>query len=183
MLEEAGCAYERVLVDVRAGAQQRPEYLAINPMGKVPALEDGEARLAESAAICAYVAERCPEARLAPPVGDPLRGRYLHWLFFAAACIEPAYASKLTGTAPLRREQAGWGSYDDVMRVLEQLVAPGPWVLGDTFSAADVMIGADLNFGITLLKVVEPKPAIADYVARCQGRPAFQRAAAIDAGS
>jgi glutathione S-transferase len=181
MLEEAGCAYERVLVDLHAGAQRRPEYLAINPMGKVPALEDGAGRLAESAAICAYVAERCPEAGLAPPVRDARRGRYLHALFFAAGCIEPAYASRLGGGAVMDRSRAGWGSYDDVIRVLELMVSPGPWVLGDAFSAADVMIGADLNFGINLLKVVEARPPFVEYVARCQARPAFQRAQAIDA--
>jgi glutathione S-transferase len=181
MLEEAGCAYERVPVDIRAGEQRQPEFLAINPMGKVPALEDGAARLAESAAICAYVAERCPEAGLAPPLGDPLRGRYLHWLFFSAGCIEPAFTSKLTGASPMSPSQAGWGSYEDVMRVLEGIVAPGPWALGERFSAVDVMLGADLNFGIHLLKVVDPRPPFTDYVARCAARPAFQRARAIEA--
>lgn len=181
MLEEAGCAYERELVDLAAGAQRRPEFLAVNPMGKVPALADGAARVAESAAICAYIAERCPEAGLAPPVGDPLRGRYLHWLFFAAGCIEPAFASKLTGTSPMSRSQAGFGSFEDVIGVLRQLVDPGPSVLGERFSAADVMIGADLNFGIGLLKVVEPEPGLTAYVERCRARPAWQRAAAIEA--
>ncbi len=84
LMEETGQPYERVLTDITTGAQKKPEYLAINPMGKVPALKDGEATLAEAAAICAYVAERCPEAKLAPPVGDPLRARYLYWLFFCS---------------------------------------------------------------------------------------------------
>ena len=89
MLEEAGAPYERVLVDLRNGGQNDPAFRRINPMGKVPAFEDGAAQLAESAAICAYIAERCPEAGLAPQIGDPLRGRYFHWLFFAPGCIEP----------------------------------------------------------------------------------------------
>src|ERR1700750_3200483 len=90
LMEETGQPYERVLTDTSTGAQKTPEYLAINPMGKVPALKDGEATLAEAAAICAYVAERYPDARLAPPLGDPLRAKYLYWLFFAPGCVEPA---------------------------------------------------------------------------------------------
>src|SRR5438105_15050425 len=90
LMEETGQPYERVLTDISTGAQKTPEYLAINPMAKVPALKDGEATLAEAAAICAYVAERYPEAKLAPPLGDPLRAKYLYWLFFAPGCIDPA---------------------------------------------------------------------------------------------
>src|SRR3569623_3616019 len=89
LLEETGQSYERVLTDISTGAQKTPEYLAVNPMGKVPALTDGDIAIAESAAICAYVAERCPDARLAPPLGDPRRVKYLQWLFFAPRCIEP----------------------------------------------------------------------------------------------
>src|SRR5262249_35703210 len=88
MMEEAGQPYERVLTDISNGAQKKPEFLAVNPMDKVPALQDGDATLAEQSAICAYVAERCPEAKLAPPVGDPRRAKYLYWLFFAPGCIE-----------------------------------------------------------------------------------------------
>ena len=90
LMEETGQPYQRVLTDISAGAQKTPEYLAINPMGKVPALRDGDATLAEAAAICAYVAERYPEAKLAPAIGDPLRAKYLYWLFFAPGCVEPA---------------------------------------------------------------------------------------------
>lgn len=182
LMEEAGAPYERVKVDIRKGEQNAPWFRAINPMGKVPALADGEAKVAESAALCAYVAERCPGANLAPLLGDPARGRYLHWLFFAAGCIEAAYTQKFTNLAvPGGEVSAGWGSFDKVMDVLEQAVQPGPWLLGERFSAADVMIGADLHFGLTLLKIVPPKPAFAAYVARCAARPAFQRAQAIEA--
>ena len=180
MLEEAGRPYERVLVDIRKGGQNDPEFRAVNPMGKVPALADGEAKVAESAAICAYVAERCPEAKLAPALGDPARGRYLHWLFFAAGCIEPAFTQKITKFA-LPESTAGWGSFDRVVDVLEKAVAAGPWLLGDRFSAADVMIGADINFGMGLLKVLPPRPSFLAYVARCAERPAFKRATAIEA--
>lgn len=181
MMEEAGCPYERVHVDIRKGAQNAPAFRAINPMMKVPALTDGEAAVAESAAICAYVAERCPEADLAPPLGSPKRGRYLHWLFFAAGCIEAAYTEKFTGAKLPNTSQAGWSSFERVVDVLDAAVQPGPWLLGEQFTAADVMIGADLNYGINVFKIVEPRPALAAYVARCTGRPAFQRAQAIDA--
>jgi glutathione S-transferase len=181
MLEEAGCAYERVLINIYAGAQSDPAYRAINPMMKVPALTDGDACVAESAAICAFVAERVPQAGLAPPVGDPVRGRYLHWLFFAAGCIEPAFAQKMTGLT-INPVAAGWGDFDRVVGTLETGLTPGPWILGEEFSAADVMLGSDIHFGVNLLKVIEPRPVFVAYLERCAARPAFQRAQAIDAG-
>lgn len=180
LLEETGLPYERVLTDISTGAQKAPDYLAINPMGKVPALSDGDAHLAESGAICAYVAERVPAARLAPPVGDPLRARYLHWMFFSAGCMEPAFLQKMKGIE-LPKSAAGWGSFDLVMAVVDETLADGPYLLGDTFSAADVMLAMDLWYAINLLKVVTPTPRVAAYVARCTARPAFQRAEAIEA--
>src|SRR5438045_3504487 len=113
LMEETGKPYERVLTDISTGAQKRPDYLAVNPMGKVPALKDGEATLAEQAAICAYVAERYPDAGLAPAVGDPARAKYLYWLFFAPGCIEPAILQIFTKieVPPLT---AGWGEATQV---------------------------------------------------------------------
>ena len=108
LMEETGQPYERVLTDISTGAQKTPEYLAINPMGKVPALKDGDATLAEAAAICAYVAERYPDAKLAPPLGDPMRAKYLYWLFFAPGCIEPAMVQVATKIEMLS-VSAGWG--------------------------------------------------------------------------
>jgi glutathione S-transferase len=176
VLEEAGRPYDRQLVDIRSGKQSTPEFHRINPMEKVPALSDGEDMVAESAAICAYVAERVPEAGLAPPLGDPLRGRYLHWLFFAAN-IEAAFTQKFA-KVELPSSQAGWGDFDRVFRVIDEAVTTGPWILGPRFSAADVMIGGDLNFGVNVFKIVEPRPATAAYIARCIERPAFRRAQA-----
>jgi glutathione S-transferase len=181
LMEEAGRPYERVLIDIRAGAQATPEFRAINPMMKVPALADGAAVVAEPGAIFAYVAERVPEAGLAPPLGDPARGRYLQWLFFAAGCTEAAYIQKMTGLQ-INASTAGWGDFDRVMGVIEAALAPGPWLLGERFSAADIMLGSDLHFGINVFKIVEARPAFASYLARCAARPAFQRALAIDAG-
>jgi glutathione S-transferase len=178
MMEEAGLPYERVLVDIRSGEQSRPDYARINPMMKVPALSDGEASLAESAAICAYVAEKAPH--LAPPVGSPERARYLHALFFAANCIEGAFAAKF-GNLEIPSMQAGWGTFERMTGVLEGWLAQGPWLLGERFSAADVMIGADLYFGVTLFKIIDERPVFTAYLDRCMQRPAFRRAQAIDA--
>lgn len=181
LMEETGQPYERVLIDIAAGAQKTPDYLAINPMGKVPALKDGEAVLAEAAAICAYVAERYPQAKLAPPVGDPARAKYLQWLFFAPSCIEPALIQIFT-KVEVPTSTAAWGSADQVFDVLEQALDKGPWLLGDNFSAADIAIGSGLNFAIRLFGMVPSRPAFARYLDACAGRPAFQRAETIAAG-
>ena len=181
LMEEAGLPYERVKLDLAAGEHKRPEFLAVNPMGKVPALENGAAKVAESAALCAYVADLAPASGLAPPIGDPDRGRFLHWLFFSAGCIEPAYMQKAMGWTIDRPSLAGWGGYEAVMDVLDEALSTGPWLLGDRFTAADVMVGTDLHFGVRLFKFVESRPNFEAYIDRCEARPAFQRAAAINA--
>lgn len=180
LMEEAGVPYERELVDITKGAQKTAEYLAINPMGKVPALVDGDAVVAESAAICAYVADRCPQAKLAPATGDPRRGRYLQWLFFAPGCIEPAMVQIFT-KIQMPTVSAGWGDATAVFDVLEQAVDRGPWLLGDTFSAADIAIGAGLNFAVRLFKIAPTRQAFERYLDGCAARPAFQRAQALAA--
>lgn len=181
LMEETGKPYERLLTDISSGVQKRPEYLAINPMGKVPALKDGEAVLAEAAAICAYVAERYPEAELAPRLGDPLRARYLYWLFFAPGCIEPAMVQIAT-KIEMNPVAAGWGDAKRVFDVLDAALAKGPWILGEHFSAADVAIGSALNFAVRLFKMVPSRPSFDAYLARCVARPAFQRAEKLAAG-
>jgi len=181
LMEETGQPYERVLTDITTGAQKTPEYLAVNPMGKVPALGDGDATLAEAAAICAYVAERYPEAKLAPPLGDPLRAKYLYWLFFSPGCIEPAIV-QLATKIEMNPVAAGWGEAQRVFDVLDAAVSKGPWILGDTFSAADIVIGSGLNFAVRMFKMVPPRPSFDAYLDRCAARPAFQRAQKIAAG-
>ena len=181
LMEETGQPYERVLVDLSAGAQKKAEYLAINPMGKVPALQDGDATLAEAAAICAYVAERYPDARLAPPLGNPLRAKYLYWLFFAPSCIEPAMVQVAT-KVEMPSVAAGWGEAGRVFDVLDRALQQGPWLLGEKFSAADVMVGSALNFAVKLFKMVPSRPSFDRYIEACSARPAFQRASVIAAG-
>lgn len=180
MLEEAGVPYELHRVSLDGDFLRSADYRAINPMMKVPALEDGEVRLAESGAICAYIAERVPEAGLAPALGTPARGRYLQWMFFDTACMEAAFTEKLAHVS-IPARSAGWGSFDRVMDAVEGLVSRGPWALGETFSAVDVMLGSNLWYGIHLLKVVKDRPVLEAYCARCTQRPAFQRAEAVEA--
>jgi glutathione S-transferase len=181
LMEETGQPYERVRVDLTAGAQRTAEYLAINPMGKVPALSDGDATLAEAAAICAYVAERYPEAKLAPALGDPLRAKYLYWLFFAPGCIEPAMVQVAT-KIEMSSVAAGWGDAQRVFDVLEDALTRGPWILGENFSAADVAVGSALNFAVRLFKMVPSRPSFDAYIARCVARPAFQVAEKLTSG-
>src|SRR6266576_2865122 len=181
LMEETGQPYERVLIDLAKGAQKTPEYLAINPMGKVPALKDGDTALAEAAAIAAYVAERYPEANLAPKLGDPLRAKYLYWLFFGPGCIEPAMV-QLATKIEMNPVAAGWGDAQRVVDVLDAALQKGPWLLGESFSAADIVIGSGLNFGVRLFKMIPPRPSFDAYIARCMARPAFQRAEKIAAG-
>jgi glutathione S-transferase len=181
LMEETGQPYERVLTDITSGAQKTPDYLAINPMGKVPALKDGDATMAEAAAICVYVAERYPEAKLAPALGDPMRAKYLYWLFFAPGCIEPAMVQVAT-KIEMSPVSAGWGDAQRVFDVLDAALTKGPWILGENFSAADIAIGAGLNFAVRMFKMVPSRPSFEAYIARCVARPAFQRAEKLAAG-
>jgi glutathione S-transferase len=181
LMEETRQPYERVLVDISTGAQKKLEYLAINPMGKVPALKDGEATLAESAAICAYVAERYPKAKLAPPIGDVMRAKYLYWLFFAPGCVEPAMVQIAT-KIEMNPVAAGWGDSQRVFDVLDAALEKGPWILGENFSAADIAIGSALNFSVRLFKMVPSRPAFEAYLERCVDRPAFQVAEKLVSG-
>jgi glutathione S-transferase len=181
LLEESGLPYERVLTDITTGAQKAPEYLAINPMGKVPGLQDGDAALGEAAAICAYIADRYPETNLAPAITDPLRARYLQWLFFSPSCIEPAIIQVYT-KLEVPPSTAAWGSVAQTFDVLDAALQKGPWILGDKFSAADITIGSGLNFAVRMFKMLPSRPSFDAYLDRIVARPAFQRAEKIAAG-
>ncbi len=177
-IEESGAPYEKVLTDISTGAQKQDgAYLAINPMGKVPALQDGDAGMGEAAGICAYIAEKFPEAKLAPPLGDPRRVRYLYWLFFAAN-IEAAI-TQIATKIEMPQVSAGWGSATQVFDVIDKALEKGPWILGDQFTAADIPLGAGLNFGVKMFGMVPMRPNFERYIDRCTARPAFQRATAL----
>jgi glutathione S-transferase len=180
MLEEIGQPYETVLLNY-AESMKAPEYLAINPMGKVPAIKHGDTVVTEGAAICAYLADAFPDAELAPPSGDPRRGRYYRWLFFAAGPVEAAVTAKSLGLlAPAdKKMMAGYGSFEDTINTLETAICDGPYICGDQFTAADVYVGSQIGWGM-MFGSIEKRAAFEQYFARLASRPAARRAAEID---
>lgn len=175
LLEELGAEYELCTIDFRHNEQLSPEYLAINPMGKVPAIRHDGAVVTENVAIFIYLADRFRDAGLAPALDDPDRGPYLRWLVFYAACFEPAVGDRAMKRDVAPRMQSPYGDYDSTLKTLTDQLAAGPWLLGDRFSAADVLWGNALRY-VTGFKLVEATPVIADYIERVMARPAEQRA-------
>ena len=180
MLEEIGQPYRTEVLDYGT-TMKAPAYLAINPMGKVPALRHGDVVVTEAAAICAYLADAFPQVGLAPPHGDRLRGSYYRWLFFAAGPVEAAVSNKAFGfvVPPEREGTIGYGSFQRVMDTLEQAVSGGNYLVGDKFTAADVYAGSQIGFGL-MFKTFEPRPAFQHYWQRITVRPAYARARALD---
>jgi glutathione S-transferase len=180
MLEETGQPYQTVVLDY-ATSLKAPAYLAINPMGKVPALTHGDAVVTECAAICAYLADEFPQASLAPPFGSKARGPYFRWLFFAAGPIEAAITNHQFGfeLPPGKERAAGYGSLDAVLNTLEQGIAKSPYLAGEQFTAADVYVGSQLSFGF-MFGTIEKRPAFVEYWERLSTRPAYLRAAELD---
>ncbi len=176
MLEEVGQPYKPEVLDFPTSAKS-PDYLAINPMGKVPALRHGDVVVTETAAICAYLADAFPQAKLAPPPGDRLRAPYYRWLFFAAGPIEAAASNKALGfVVPQGREgMMGYGTTDRVMAVLEQAVSAAEYLVGNTFTAADLYVGSQIGFGL-MFGTIEKRPAFLQYWQRLSARPAAVRA-------
>ncbi|WHZ19865.1 MAG: Glutathione S-transferase [Rhodanobacteraceae bacterium] len=179
MLEELGVPYDLVTLDLQRSEQRSDEYLAINPMGKVPAIRHEGALVTEQPAILMYLADLYPEKNLAPPLGDPLRGPYLRWMVFYGSCFEPAMMDFSQKRAPAPQTQSGYGTYDEVMNVLAAQLEQGPWLLGERFSAADVLWGGALTFGL-MFKIVPELPVFRAYVDRVQARPAIRRAFELD---
>jgi glutathione S-transferase len=179
MLEELGEPYKLEVLNLRAGDQRQPAYLAINPMGKVPTLKDGDVVVSEVAAICCYLADAYPKARLAPPIGDKRRGDYLKWLFYGPSCLEPAMIDKALNRPPAPRSTAGWADYDTVIEVLRSAVGAREYLLGEQFTAADIVIGSGLRWGM-LFKMFPELPEFVTYVDRLKARPAMQRQLAKD---
>jgi glutathione S-transferase len=179
MLEEIGEPYDIELLNLAAGDQFKPAYLAINPMGKVPALMHDGAIITEAAAICTYLADAFPQAGLSVPIGDPRRGTYLKWLFFAPGCIEPAMIDRAAPRAePARRGMLGYGDFDTVMNVVANGVAKA-YLMGEQFTAADVVLGSTLRWGL-MFKLLPERPEFVAYVGRLGERPALQRAVTLD---
>ena len=180
MLEELGEPYELEVLSLKNGDQLKPAYLAVNPMGKVPTLVDQGVAITEVAAICCHLADKYPKAGLAPAINDPLRGPYLHWLFWAPSCLEPAIIDHHLKRAPGPRGMMGWIDYETTMDILAAGIAKGPWIMGERFTAADVVVGAGVNWGL-MFGTIPKRPEFEAYAERLRARPAMQRQMARDA--
>ena len=178
MLEEVGAPYD-VEYLVYGGSMKSSEYLTINPMGKVPAIVHGDQTVTECAAICAYLADAFPEAKLAPP--PDRRGAYYRWMFFAAGPVEAAVTDRSLGLAvPAdRKRMAGYGDFDDMYATLIKAVSAAPYICGDQFTAADVYVGSHVGWGLQFGSL-PPHDALAAYFARLADRPAQKRASELD---
>jgi glutathione S-transferase len=180
LLEELGADYDLHVLNLKKNEQREPGYLAINPMGKVPAVRHGDALVTEQPAVYMYLADLYPEAGLAPALDDPLRGPYLRWMVYYGSSFEPALIDKALGREPAPLSMCPYGDYDTMLGTLTQQLRAGPYLLGERFSAADVLWGTSLAW-TTAFKLVPALPEIAQYIERVTSRPAAQRAAAADA--
>jgi glutathione S-transferase len=174
MFEELGVPYELRAMSLDKGDHKKPEYLSINPVGKVPAIVHQGVVITEAAAICAYLADEFPAAKLAVPIGTPKRGVYLKWLFYSPSCLEQAMLDNTNNRPPVLPRNSSYGDYDTVMEVVAQGVKNGPYLMGEQFTAADVVLGSCLQYG-TMIKALPERPEFMTYLARLQTRPALQR--------
>jgi glutathione S-transferase len=180
LLEELRAPHRMEALNMKAGAHREPGYLAVNPMGKVPAIRHGEALVTEQAAVYLYLADLFPEAGLAPAPGDPLRGPYLRWMIFYGSCFEPAVIDRALERAPGPRAMSAYGDFDTVLAQVIAALKPGPYLLGERFSAADILWGSALGW-TTGFKLIPEDPTIAAYVARIRERPSVQRVSEAEA--
>jgi glutathione S-transferase len=184
LLEEMNEPFEVRLIDIRKPeAKEDPDFRASSPMGKVPAIMDvsdaGVVHVADSAAIGLYLADRYTASGLAPAIDDPRRGEYLYWMTYTPGVIEPAMSEKFNNWE-VSRVSSGWGNFDTMIEVLEQGLESGPWLLGDRFSAADVLVGSSVYF-MKLFGLLPDSELLSAYAARCLARPAYAKALARDA--
>jgi glutathione S-transferase len=180
LLEELRAPYRLHVLNLNAGEQRQPAYLAINPMGKVPAVKHGDALITEQVAIFIYLADLFSDAGLAPKLGDPLRGPYLRWLAFYGACFEPAVGDRALKRDPAPPRMSGYGDYDMVLGTIVGQLRKAPFMLGDRFSAADVLWGSALTW-TTSFKLVPELPEITAYINRWNSRPSVATVRAKDA--
>lgn len=174
MLEELGVPYELSFVDLMKGEHKQPTFLALNPMGKLPVLVDGDVVVTESAAIGLYLADRYSLGNLAPAIDDPARGPYLRWSLFAPSVVEPGSMAKASGWE-FKAGAAGWGDHDAMVATMESALAGRDYLLGERFSMADVIFGGTLRY-MLLFKMLDPKPLFTAYAERLAARPALLRA-------
>ncbi|WP_211463605.1 glutathione S-transferase family protein [Collimonas silvisoli] len=180
LLEELGADYELHALNMKAGEQRKPAYLAINPMGKVPAIRHGEALITEQVAVFLYLADLYQDAGLAPALDDPLRGPYLRWMVYYGSCFEPALVDRAQKHPPTPASMCPYSDFDTMLKTLTDQLEKGPYILGEKFSAADVLWGTALTW-TTGFKIVPMSPVIKAYIDRVNARPAVQRVTALDA--
>ncbi|TAL53336.1 glutathione S-transferase family protein [Pandoraea sp.] len=180
LVEELQAEHDLHVLNLKTRQQREPAYLAINPMGKVPALRHGQTFVSEQAAVYMYLAELYPERGLSPAPGDPLRGAYLRWMVFYGSCFEPAIVDRAMNRDAGNESTSPYGSYEAVVNAVEQQLQPGPWLLGERFTAADALWGSALGW-VTGFKLMPASPAVLAYLERFQARPAVRRAQALDA--
>ncbi|MDX2222729.1 MAG: glutathione S-transferase family protein [Rhodospirillaceae bacterium] len=180
LVEELGAPYTLHVVNMKAGDQRKPGYLAVNPMGKVPAARHGDALITEQGALYIYLADLFPAAGLAPALTDPLRGPYLRWLVFYGSCFEPAIVDRSMQRPPGNLGMSPYGDFDTMWATVTGQLAKGPYLLGERFTAADILWGTALKW-ITDYKLVPPAPEVMAYTARIAARPAVAKVTAMDA--
>jgi glutathione S-transferase len=180
LLEELGAPYRLHVLNMKAGEQRDPGYLAVNPLGKVPAIRHGDALITEQVAIFLYLADLFPKAGLAPPIGDPLRGPYLRWMVFYAACYEPALVDRALKREPAPHAMSPYGTFEEMLDTIIGQLTKSPYLLGETISAADILWGGALNWGM-LFKIVPESAVVSDYVKRITSRSSFAKVRAMDA--
>lgn len=178
MLEEVGVDYELAYVDIMKGSQKDPTFLALNPMGKLPTLVDGDTVITESAAIALYLADRHSLGELAPALDDPERATYYRWILYGPSVIEPGcYANQAKWD--YRPGSAGWGTYEAMLDTIEAAIGEGPWLLGERFTMADVCFGGTVGYMLQF-GMLEKRPAFTAYVDRLEAREARKRANAVN---
>ena len=180
LLEELGADYELKVLNLKKGEQRQPAHLAINPMGKVPAIRHGDAVVTEQVAVYLYLADLYPEAGLAPAIGDPLRGPYLRWMAFYGSSYEPALVDRSMKREPAPASTSPYGDFDTMFRTLTDQLAKGPYMLGERFTALDVLWSSALRW-TTMFGLVPELPVTKAYIERVMARPAVARATKIDA--
>ena len=179
LLEELGAPYDLHVLNLKKNEQRDPKYLAVNPLGKVPAILHDGALITEQPAVYLYLADLYPHAGLAPPIGDPLRGPYLRWMVYYGSSFEPAVVDRSQKHAPAPPATCPYGDFDTMLKTVNDQLAKGPYILGEKFTAADVLWGIALKW-TTGFKLVPLSPQIEAYVARVNSRPAIVRSAAKD---
>ena len=179
LLEELGAPYDLHVLNMKAGEQRQPAYLAINPLGKVPAIQHGGALVTEQVAICIYLSDLFPQAGLTPAPGDPLRGPYLRWIAYYGSSFEPALIDKFMKREPMTITQSPYADYDTMLGALEAQLSKGPYLLGERMTAADILWGVAFNWTM-MFGIVPTKDVFVRYSERITSRPAYQRISAAD---